>query len=148
MSNSASRYFETEVLTAPPQRLRLMLIERAIGMAQATLEAWREARWDEALESNIRCRDLITELLAGLDPAASPTARDVAGIYSFLFVSVTEAAAQHDEVKLLNVIRILEIERETWRQVCEQDNSNMGATTASAAVYTPAPVISPPFAGG
>lgn len=142
MTSSTNRYLEAEVLTAPPQRLRLLLIDHAIRWAQTTLTAWQESRWDDGLNANMRCRDLIAELLAGVDPQSSSLALEVANVYGFLLTSVAEASLDRDQNKLKEVLRVLEIERETWRQVCERDLSD--ATPSTAAVYTPAPTFAAP----
>lgn len=144
MSPITNRYLETEVLTAPPQRLRLLLIEHTIRSAQATLEAWQEGRWNDGLDTHMRCRDLLAELLSGIDPGASPLARDVANIYAFLFATLTDAREGHDQAKLGEVLRVLEVERETWRQVCEQAEF---ATESTAAAYTPQPLAPAPLTG-
>jgi flagellar protein FliS len=112
-------YLEAQILTASPQKLRLMLIEAAIGSAQRTLAHWEEGAHSEAVESLIRCRNIVTELLSGIKPDDSDLARRVAGIYVFLFKALTEAQLRRDRQRLREVVSILEIERETWRQVCE-----------------------------
>src|SRR5215218_6383953 len=110
MTSSTNRYLEAEVLTASPQRMKLLLIEHAIRAAQTTLSAWQESRWDDGFHANIRCRELVTELLAGVDPQASELALDVARIYGFLLTSLAEAALDRDQAKLQDVLRVLEVE--------------------------------------
>jgi flagellar protein FliS len=152
MTPLADRYLETEVLTAPPQRLRLLLIDHTLRAAQNTLTAWQEARWDDGLDASIRCRDLLSELLSGIDASASPLANDVAGIYTFLFNAVTDASVARDEQKLRDVLRILEIERETWRQVCEQaaepSDNNAAFFTPQTPLAAPTPDFDFGSAGG
>lgn len=144
MTNLTNRYLEAEVLTAPPQRLRLLLIEHAIRAGNATLAAWEEFRWEEGFEANIRCRELVAELLAGVDPSASELARNVADIYGFLLTSLAEASLDRDCAKLRDVLRVLNVERETWSQVCEQA---LSASNEAAAIFTPQ-IIAPPVAAG
>jgi hypothetical protein len=45
---------------------------------------------------------------------------NVAAVYNFVFRSLIEAGLKRDAGKLENAVRVLEIERETWRQVCER----------------------------
>jgi hypothetical protein len=42
----------------------------------------------------------------------------------FLYRTTVEAQLQRDPNKLADVLRVLEIERETWRKVCEQLGSS------------------------
>lgn len=113
-------YLETQVHTATPQKLRLLLIDGALRYSRRTLELWREANADQALESLIRTREIISELIAGVETDASPLARQVGSLYVYLFSALTEAQQTRDEHQLAGVIRVLEEERETWRQLCEQ----------------------------
>ena len=113
-------YLETQVQTATPQKLRLMLIEGALRFARRTQAGWSAGRIDEALESLIRTRDIISELMAGVEPDASPLTRQVNGLYTYLFSALTEAGQTRDEHQLAAVIRVLEEERETWQQLCER----------------------------
>jgi flagellar protein FliS len=113
-------YLETQILTATPQRLRLTLIEEAIRRARLTAELWREARDDEALESLIGCRAIVSELLAGVREGESPLARQVVALYVFLFQLLTRAQITRAAAALGTAIRVLEEERQTWSQLCRQ----------------------------
>jgi len=116
--NPSQAYLETQVSTATPQRLRLMLIDGAIRLARQTLDAWKEERPGEALESLIRCRSFIAELISGVREGSSPLADKVLGIYMFLFQELTIARQDQDSARMGGVIRILEEERITWQEVC------------------------------
>jgi flagellar protein FliS len=119
-TDSRDIYFETQIQTATPQRLRLMLIDGALRYGRLTLELWQENQSERALESIIRCRDIVSELLSGVHPDESPLARQVTALYGYLFSALTEAQQTHDATLLAAVIRVLDEERETWRQLCEQ----------------------------
>jgi flagellar protein FliS len=113
-------YLETQITTATPQRLRLLLVEGAIRFARQTQDQWRTEQDEAALESLIRCRDIVSELIAGVHPDESPLTRQVTALYGYLFSALTEARQTRDATLLAAVIRVLDEERETWRQVCEQ----------------------------
>lgn len=141
-------YLESEVLTATPQRLRLMLLDGAIRFARQTLAHWEVDHADAAAQSLMRCRAIITELLAGVRgnrascehlvnhlrrarplsaaqrevdvDALYEAARNTAGIYVFLFRDLTAAQMKQDVQKVQGAIRVLEVERETTRLLCEQ----------------------------
>lgn len=116
--NASQTYLETQVATATPQRLRLMLIDGAIRLARQTAESWREQREGDALESLIRCRSFITELISGIREGSSPLADKVLGIYMFIFQELTYAQQSQDASRLEGVIQVLEEERITWQEVC------------------------------
>lgn len=56
-------------------------------------------------------------------------ARRVSALYEFVFRSLVKAGYRHDEESLGDAIRILEIERETWRQVCDKLATNAPQAT-------------------
>ena len=113
-------YLESQVLTATPQKLRLMLIEAALGAARQALHCWEEDLGSQANLALIRCREIVSELLAAVKPDDSELTRKVAGIYLFLFKTLAEAQLHRSPVKVNDAITVLEIECETWRTVCVQ----------------------------
>ena len=120
-SSARDDYLTTEVMTAPPQKLQLMLIDTAIRSAERARAKWRENKEEEALEALIHAQRVVSEMLAGLNAEVDPElAERVASVYTFVFRNLMEANYEHDEKKLEDALRVLAIERETWRQVCEQ----------------------------
>ena len=67
-----------------------------------------------------RCRGIVSELLAAVSPEPSDLSRSVAAVYLFLFRTLAEAQLHRDRRRVAEVIDVLEIERETWRLVCER----------------------------
>jgi len=119
-ATARDNYLTTEVMTAPPQKLQLMLIEGAIRFGQQTRDLWREKRDEQALESLVRCRRIVTEIIGSVKPEGEDLARNVRSIYAYLFRLLTEANRERSEKKLADALRILEIERDTWRAICEK----------------------------
>jgi flagellar protein FliS len=113
-------YLESQILTATPQKLRLMLIDAALGAARQAINSWEEDRNSEANLALVRCREIVCELLAAVRPDESELTHTVAGIYMFLFKTLAEAQLLRDQVKVSDAISVLEIEQETWRDVCKQ----------------------------
>jgi flagellar protein FliS len=113
-------YLETEVATATPQRLRLMLIEAALRRTRQAEAALAANQLDEARGALGRSREIVGELLAGVQPDQSPVAKTVLGLYAYLLSSLTEIGQTRDALQLAGVIRVLEEERQTWQQVCLQ----------------------------
>ncbi len=135
-------YLVTEVMTAPPQKLHLLLVEAALRHCRATLQHWRTGESDNACETVIKAQEIMGELLAGLDRTAeAELVERVASIYAFVYRSLIEAAFRRDEARLAGAIRVLEIERETWRQLCEQ----LGSMTADERTDPPLsqPILPP-----
>ncbi len=113
-------YLATQIMTATPQKLRLMLIDGAIKSATQTIDCWREDEHEEGSERLILCRQIISELLSSIRQDSSEISKNATNLYAFLFRALTEAQMENDIERLQNVIRILEVERDTWQQVCEE----------------------------
>lgn len=119
--NARASYWETQILTASPQKLRLMLIEGAIRTARHVLEYWEENRQDDAFNAMMRCQNIVFELLTTINKNGSELNRRIASVYVFLYRSLVEAQMTRDAKRVSEVIRVLEEERETWQLVCEQN---------------------------
>lgn len=121
MSVSAREtYLAAEVLTAPPQKLHLLLVEGAIRACEKARNCWRENKPDQAAESLIRAQEIMSELVAGLNRQADPQlVRQVAALYLFIYRNLLEAAFLRDEKKLDDALRVLREERTTWQLVCQ-----------------------------
>ncbi len=116
---SPGDYLETEVMTAAPQKLHLMLIDAAIRQINATREHWKSDNHEEAVESLIHSQRILTEMLCGLNPKQDKDLTSkVAAVYLFVFRTLQDAQAEKSEEKLQEAISVLEIERETWQKVC------------------------------
>ncbi len=68
-------------------------------------------------------------MLRGLRPAQMPElVGKVASVYIFVYRTIFQAQRQRDPAQLADALRVLEIERETWRKVCEQLGSKRPST--------------------
>lgn len=118
-SNARAAYWETQVLTASPQKLRLMLIEGALRYGRQVLHFWGEENYDEAFTAMMRTQDIIFELLTSVQRNDSELNRKIAGVYLFLYQTLVNSQVKRDRQGMEDVLRVLAEERETWRQFCE-----------------------------
>ena len=81
--SAADSYLETRVLTATPQRLRLMLIEEALRRVRVAGEALAAGRTMEGAIACSRAREIVSELIAGIHPDGNDVAKRVLGIYLY-----------------------------------------------------------------
>jgi len=140
MTHSATQdYLATEVMTAAPQKLQLMLIEAAIRSAERARKNWRDGNNEAAMEALCHAQKVVSELLSGLNREVDPKlVGKVASVYLFIFRSLTEAGHQHDEKKLDDALRVLNVERETWRLLCDKLGGNGGSPNPPAPIAPPA----------
>ncbi len=119
--SAREEYLTTEVMTAAPQKLQLMLLDAAILLCNRAKLHWANGQREQAFDSLVHCQRIITQLISGLAPnLESPLVRQVSAVYSFIYRTLIIATTQRDEAKLNEAVRILEFERETWKLVCDR----------------------------
>lgn len=85
-------YLETEVMTATPQRLQLMLINAAIRSASQGRNCLEQKNNQAALAPILRAQRIVAELLTGLNPESKDgLVQRVAGVYLFIYRSLIAA---------------------------------------------------------
>ncbi|MEW4563275.1 flagellar export chaperone FliS [Bremerella sp. JC770] len=119
-SDSTENYLATEVLTATPQKLQLMMINGAIRFAYQAQQLSDQQEKEEAWESLMRCREIVAQILCSIKDDGSELMQSVAGIYFFLFQELTDLHAKDEYQRLDGVLKVLNEERETWEELCRQ----------------------------
>ncbi|MGW8257085.1 MAG: flagellar export chaperone FliS [Thermoguttaceae bacterium] len=146
MHNTTESYLVTEVMTAAPQKLQLMLIDAAIRAAQQARRHWLANDDQQAAQCLTRAQQIVGEILASLNyEIKSDLVKNVAGVYLFLNRTLLDASLQRSIEKLDDALRVLNIERETWRQLCEKlasENSSQSPQN-TATPHTAAPSCEP-----
>lgn len=124
-------YLVTKVMTATPQKLQLMLIDAAIRSCLRGRQKWEQGDEDGANDALVHAQHVVGELLAALNPEVDAAlAKNAASVYLFIFRSLMEANTERNAKKLGDALRVLEVERETWRLVCEQLGGETPRATA------------------
>ena len=124
MQSSMARdnYLFTEVNTATPQKLQLLLIEAALRSANRARQYWQQGRDDRGRRGVVarpgrawpKCLPSSTTRPGAIWQDASRRST------SSSFARLVKAGHRRDEKSLGDAIRILEIERETWQKLCEK----------------------------
>lgn len=113
-------YTESSVLTAPPERLVVMLYDgaaRFLARAAATIRAGDSGAAGEPLG---RAQAILHELLATLDPNAGEIAEQLQSIYLFCERTLVEAQLRRDADKVDQVAALLAELRDAWAQIAER----------------------------
>jgi flagellar protein FliS len=141
---NANQYITTEVFTAPPQKLQLMLIQMAIRQITRAKSEMNAGQMGEACQSLLHAQRIVDQLIAGVNREASPELADkVLSVYDFLARRVREANTDRDIGKLDDALRVLEVERDTWQMLCDKLG---GDVSNKHAEYTPSSTQTPAFA--
>jgi flagellar protein FliS len=117
---SHSSYRESAILTAPPERLVVMLFDGAHRFLLQSIAAMREYRMEEAGERLGRAMAIIDELQCTLDMSAGVIAERLQGIYVFCRRHLGEGLVQRDPQKLEQVDRLLRELRDGFAQASAQ----------------------------
>jgi flagellar protein FliS len=135
-SSPRDAYLVAQVMTAPPQRLHLMLIEGAIRLIHEARRHWAAREDDRAGEAIIRAQEIVGQLLAAFQRDVEPElVKRVAAVYLYVYRALMQASLERDEAKLADALKVLDAERETWRELCER----VAATSPDRCPRTPGP---------
>jgi flagellar secretion chaperone FliS len=130
-SNDAKRaYTESAVLTAPPERLVVMLYDGAIRFLSQSAIAMRAQNGRVFLDRVQRGEAIISELNLTLDMSQGEVAERLRAIYQFCNMHLAAATMEHDPKKIDEVVRLLSDLREAWQQIAAAPPA---AATAAAA---------------
>ena len=117
-SRSTAAYRESSILTAPPERLVVMLYDGARRFLYQAAIAMREERHAESDARLRRAELIIEELLATLDlEAGGEIAANLQGLYVFFLRHLSEARGERDADKLDWVNAQLGELRESWAKI-------------------------------
>lgn len=132
MQDETNPYLEQDVLSASPAKLRLMLISRAEELCNLVEFLWQGGKDQEASGWLLRVREILGELLGGVQDKTNPASKEVTDLYIFMLQLLTSAEQTSSSTKLAQLKSLLVIEKETWRQVNETLSggqvSSLGAT--------------------
>jgi len=136
-AHARDEYLVNEVHTAPPQKLQLLLLEAVLRFAEKARSHWSAGEMDEAGDALCRCQDIVTEIMAAIQPVGDKAlAGRVSALYAFVFRCLVQAHLRQDETALLRAIQIIEIERETWQQVCNHLGTAIAVPAPHGAMAT------------
>jgi len=120
-STAQDHYLATQVKTATPQKRQLLLIDSVLRSSNRARQYWQQGRNDLALQSLLNAQAVVADMLAVIDyEAGGDLAKRVSAVYAFIYRSLVNAGHRRDEKSLGDAVRVLEIERETWRKVCDK----------------------------
>jgi len=134
-------YTESSVLTAPPERLVVMLYDGAGRFLARAAAAIRDGDARAAGESIRRAHAILDELLATLNQDAGEIAERLESIYLFCKRALTEAQLKRDPEGVERIAGLLAELREAWAQIA-------GAAAAGAAGAAEGEAASAPSAEG
>lgn len=117
-SRQATRYRETEVLTATPGQLVVLLYDHlllSLRRARAAMDSGDLALQSESLE---KARNILAELFVTLDrERGGEVAANLGALYSFLLGELVQVGIRSDAARLDRVAHMIGELREAFAQV-------------------------------
>jgi flagellar secretion chaperone FliS len=113
-ASAKQAYTSSSVMTAPPQKLVVMLYDGAIRFLRQSATAMRTGNREVTVNRLNRAGAIIDELNISLDMNQGEVASNLRSIYLFARRHMTEALIEQDPEKLEAVARLLADLREAW----------------------------------
>lgn len=118
MVSAAEEYLESRVMTAPPERLHLIVVEAALRFARIGAQALLDRKYDRSFAALSKARDCVNELMCSVQGGAQPElANQLKSLFFFCHRSLLQADFEHEPRHVEDAIRVLEIHRETWLEL-------------------------------
>lgn len=112
--NVYEQYRQTQVQTAKPEQLLLMLYDGAIGFLKKAKTAIENKDITEAHTFLIKTQDIIIELMVSLNMEVGEIAMNLFRLYEYMHYRLVEANVNKDVKPIDEVLRMLQDLRDTW----------------------------------
>lgn len=139
---TASRYLDARVTTASQPELQLMLLDGALRFGRQAEQLWNVPEQGGEVERLLgRALDVVEALVQGVAAGReSEISKRLEEEYAFAFKQLALAQLNRDVAALNSALRLLSMERETWKLAVEKlRQGGDGAPTAGHDPTTAAP---------
>ena len=127
--NAQRAYNRSAILTAPPERLVVMLYDGAVRFLNQAALALRAGNPRVAWQRMMRADAIINELDLTLDMSQGEIAGRLRSIYLFCRRQLIEANRDADAERIETVARMLSELRESWNQIATEAAPARAAAT-------------------
>ncbi|MFN0197403.1 MAG: flagellar export chaperone FliS [Planctomycetaceae bacterium] len=115
------QYQETQVMTASPVQLHLLVVDGALQHARQALLNLESGNREAAHFSLNRSREFVGELLFGIRADFVPAlGENLKQLFTFVFHRLVSADLEQNAARAQDAIRILQQHRDTWVELMSQ----------------------------
>lgn len=133
-ATEANAYLRTQVLTASPQQLRLMLLDGSIRFLQQAIDGLGNKDYEASYNGITQARAIVLELATSVSPDVDrELAERVRSVYMYLYRELIDASLNRSLPRLEKAADLLRYERETWAMLMEKVVTERAANIADAA---------------
>ncbi len=111
------QYRSTQVQTATPERLVVMLYDGALANAEQGIKALEVKDWEKAHRLIGKAQEMVVELMAALNLDTGEIARNLYKIYEYVRGRLVEANVRKEPAPLREVITLLGELKEAWVEI-------------------------------
>jgi flagellar protein FliS len=132
-TTETNAYLRTQVLTASPEQLRLMLLDGALRFARQAAEGMAAKDYEGTYNGITQARAIVLELATSIRADVDPDlAERVRSVYLFIYREMIDASLNRDPARLDKAIELLQYERETWALLVQKVGAERAAAQPAA----------------
>ena len=113
---STTSYLENAVLSAPPEKLVVMLYDGTLRFLHQAIEHIRSGDMAESTRLIGRARTIVKELMVSLKTDAGRIACDLQALYLFVYEKLVEVNFSKREEDIRKIIALLRPLRDAWAE--------------------------------
>lgn len=114
-ANSINAYKNQQIMTAPPEKLTLMLYDGAIRFVTESIRAMEQGDLNKSHNANLRAQDIVREFMCTLDMQYD-LSKNYMALYDFICRLLVEGNVKKDKKQLEDAKGLLVELREAWTQ--------------------------------
>ncbi len=138
--DNINAYLRTQVMSASPAELRMMLLDGAVKFARQGRQGLAEKNHELVYTGFSQARAIVTELMTSMRHEVDPDLCErVRSLYAYIFQELVGASLESDINRADKVIELLEFEAETWRLLMDKLKTEQSGTPAPAKAKPSAP---------
>lgn len=119
--NPAGTYLRTQIMTASPQQLRLMLYGGAVKFCRQALGFLDRGDYEGSYNALMRAQKIVLELSTSLNREAAPDLCDKLGaLYTYIYRLLIDANMHRAPAPVREAIELLEYEQKTWQMLMQK----------------------------
>lgn len=147
-----NEYLKSQIMTASPERLQMLLYDGAIRFCEQARSAMQAHDVPVVHDRLLRAQRIILELSGGLRTEVNPElCGKLASLYNYVYRLLIDANLHKEVAKLDEALELLHYQRETWQLVLqklrEERNGSVPAGSPSPSMPSTAVASAKPAGG-
>jgi len=120
-STKINPYLKTQILTASPEQLQLMLYDGLIRFCHQAKTAIADNNHENTYESINRAQKILMELIATLKPEVYPElCKNLGALYNYIYRQLIQANVAKDAAVIDKALDVIHIIRSSWVDLIEK----------------------------